>query len=50
MSIKVEVTRDNFGLIVYVFTLPDGRRIGMTKAQVELLKEEVAEYGKSSKG
>jgi hypothetical protein len=40
----VESTRDNFGLIVYVFTLPDGRKVGLTKAQIEILKEEIAEH------
>ena len=51
MSIKVqvEVTRDNFGLIVYKLTFPDGRKVGITKAQVEILKEEIEEYDREHK-
>ena len=36
--------RDNFGLVGYVFTYDNGKEIYLTKTQVELLKEEIAEY------
>ena len=49
VNIKVERHRDNFGLVGYIFTLPDGRRVYLTKTQVELLKEEIEEYDREHK-
>lgn len=49
MPVTVESTRDSFGLIVYIFSLPDGRKVAMTKTQVGLLREEVEEYDKARK-
>ena len=42
--ISVRFHRDDFGLVGYIFTYDNGKEVYLTKTQIELLKEEIAEY------
>lgn len=50
LNISAERAREEtFGLAGVKLTLPDGRVVFLTMAQVELLKEEVSEYNKTKR-